>query len=306
MAKAKRTRSTGADAKGANETAPKNRSMETADFPNLDDSALATLTQRIEKKLQDRSGTTKASAKTSERPVLNSQKKRNIASENQVGKKQNLSKGKKRNRNGDVINSKEETGKKADDKNETLWREIQALGGGEEDYNMLIGVDSESELEYHADVPVKSQRQPSDGILRKELAKMLKETGEVEVKIRDQEEDDGNMDSDGNSSDVKQNRLSKDAKDAPKPRAIVGGGPSKGGRSTVPKKGNGLDVEQNRLSEDAKDAPKPRAIAGEGPSKGGRNTVPKRYSKLVGRLVSIAFYVFLTKYSENPTEIGLV
>ena len=289
MAKAKSTRSTGAGAKGANETVPKNRSMETADFPNLDDSALATLTQRIEQKLQDRSGTTKASAKTSERLVLNSQKKRNIASENQIGRKQTLSKGKKRNRNGDV---KEETGKKADDKNETLRREIQALGGGEEDYNMLIGVDSESELEYHADVPVKSQRQPSDDILRKELAKMLKETGEVEVKIRDEEEDDGNLDSDGNSSDVKQNRLSKDAKDAPKPRAIVGGGPSKGGRSTVPKKGNSLDVEQNRLSEDAKDAPKPRAIAGEGPSKGGRNTVPKRYSKLVGCLVSIAFHVF--------------
>jgi hypothetical protein len=252
MAKTKSTRSTGADTKGPNETAPKNGSMEAANFlPNLDDSALATLTQRIEQKLQGRSGTKKASQKAPERPVPYSRTtKGNTASEKQIEKKQTLSKGKKRNRNGDVINSEEKTGKKTDGKNETLRREILALGGGEEDYNMLMGVDSASELEYHAVAPAKSQSQPSDGILRKELAKMLKETGKVEVEI-DEEEDDGNMDSDGNSS----------------------------------------DVEKSRLSE-AKSAPTPGAIAGGGPSKGDRNKVPKEYSKLVGRLVSIGFHVF--------------
>ncbi|KAN0067643.1 CBF/Mak21 family domain containing protein [Elaphomyces granulatus] len=242
MAKTKSTRSTGADTKGPNETAPKNGSMEAANsLPNLDDSALATLTQRIEQKLQGRSGTKKASQKAPERPVPYSRTtKGNTASEKQIEKKQTLSKGKKRNRNGDVINSEEKTGKKTDGKNETLRREILALGGGEEDYNMLMGVDSASELEYHAVAPAKSQSQPSDGILRKELAKMLKETGKVEVEI-DEEEDDGNMDSDGNSSDVEKSRLS-EAKSAPTPGAIAGGGPSKGDRNKVPKEYSKLKI----------------------------------------------------------------
>ncbi|KAL4916227.1 CBF/Mak21 family-domain-containing protein [Aspergillus aurantiobrunneus] len=156
-------------------------------LPQLEESAFAGLRQKIEQRLKD--GATKQKAKNNKlkaAPAEDSKKtKDNDATSDAKSKPksdQNV-KGKKRDRNGEVIaRGEKEDGKqtsKSDmvEGDDTLRQEILALGGTEDDLELLAGVDSESEVE-DAKTSKKSQGSAEDS-LRKELSSMLAAAGQV-------------------------------------------------------------------------------------------------------------------------------
>lgn len=199
---------------GANSVAVKNRATEnppkpSADaLPPMEESAFAGLRQKIEQRLKDGAAKQKSkNNKSKPAPVgdaKNAKDNSTNSNSNQSNSDKNV-KGKKRDRNGEVIaqdekedgQSQKPTSDKADG-DDTLRQEILALGGTEEDLEMLAGVDSESEVE-DAKTSKKSQGSSED-LLRKELSSMLAAAGQVvpedladddvEEEESDEEEDD--------------------------------------------------------------------------------------------------------------------
>lgn len=187
MAKGKGKRSS-----GANETLPDggisvSESQTAPVLPDIDESAFAGLRQKIEQRLKNQSSgkgkgkkDNKSESNTEHTPA---KKGKEIAPK--TGKNQESAQGKKRDRNGDVIAREEKKGGrnkqakpesvKKDSKDETLRQEILALGGTEDDLDLLAGVDSESEVE---GAPSKGKKGGDDD-LRKELSKMLEASGHV-------------------------------------------------------------------------------------------------------------------------------
>ena len=175
----------------------------TPDMPQIDESAFVGLRQKIEQRLKDQSS-------SKGKPKSN---KPNVPAQATFGKKeketvpkggknqQSSAQGKKRDRNGEVIardekkDGKNKAGKstKNVDEEETLRQEILALGGTEEDLDLLAGVDSESEVE---GAPSQSKTKGGDDDLRKELSKMLEAAGHVvpddlaDDEVEDQEGED--------------------------------------------------------------------------------------------------------------------
>lgn len=176
-----------------------------AQMPQLDEGAFAGLRQKIEQRLKDQSSGKGKSKKNnkSNAPVQKSPATKDKQGTSQAGRKQeDLAHGKKRDRNGDVIaRDEKKTGKSKQDKpatgakkknsNDTLRQEILALGGTEEDLELLADVDSESEVEGTSS---KSKAKGGDDDLRKELAEMLEAAGHVvpddlaEDEVEDEEE----------------------------------------------------------------------------------------------------------------------
>jgi hypothetical protein len=173
------------------------------DIPSLDEGAFAGLRQKIEQRLKDQKsgkGKTKdngkAKAPAVETPVKKEKQK--------TDQNQGSAKGKKRDRNGEVIAREEKKGGKnkkeksdapaKDNKEDTLRQEILALGGTEEDFDLLAGVDSESEVE---DAPSKSKDNSGEDSLRKELSMLLEAAGQVvPPDLADEEVDEGGEDED--------------------------------------------------------------------------------------------------------------
>jgi ribosome biogenesis protein MAK21 len=163
-----------------------------ADIPQFDDGAFAGLRQKIEQRLNNQSsGKGKSKKDKKPQPSIETPKKEKDTPK--AGKNQASAQGKKRDRNGDVIAREEQKGDqkkqgkpegpKKSIKNDTLREEILALGGTEEDLELLDGVDSESEVE---GAPSKGKK-GGDEDLRKELSKMLEAAGHV---VPDDLEDD--------------------------------------------------------------------------------------------------------------------
>lgn len=183
MAKGKEKRSS-----GANEDLQKPGASATesqpAEMPQFKDGAFAGLREKIEQRLNKQS-TGKGKKKDNKpQPSIETPKKDAPKS----GKNQGSAQGKKRDRNGDVIAREQKGDKKKQDKpegvkksssNDKLREEILALGGTEEDLDLLDGVDSESEVE---------GEKGGDEDLRKELAKMLEAAGHVVPEDLDDEE----------------------------------------------------------------------------------------------------------------------
>lgn len=192
---------------GANEPIPDggvslSESQSTPSEPQIDESAFAGLRQKIEQRLKDQSsakGKSKKNDKTdAPAQAIPTNKEKEVASK--AGKAKDASAhGKKRDRNGEVIaredkkegkNKATKSPKKGGD-DETLRQEILAMGGTEEDLELLADVDSESEVE---GVNAKS----GDNDLRKELSKLLEAAGHVvpqdladdEVEEEEEEEED--------------------------------------------------------------------------------------------------------------------
>ncbi|KAL4809577.1 CBF/Mak21 family-domain-containing protein [Aspergillus unguis] len=169
MAKGKGKRQSGADSTGANATPVANNKPAAADaLPQLEESAFAGLRQKIEQRLKD--GNAKQKAK-------NNKSKPDDAKPTAKPVDKNV-KGKKRDRNGEVIAREGKEGKEGKPKgdiNDTLRQEILALGGTEEDFDMLAGVDSEAEEEAK---PAKKSGSAEDS-LRKELSSILAAAGQV-------------------------------------------------------------------------------------------------------------------------------
>jgi ribosome biogenesis protein MAK21 len=181
---------------GANEDLQKGGASATdsqpADIPQFDDGAFAGLRQKIEQRLNNQSsGKGKSKKDKKPQPSIETPKKEKDTPK--AGKNQGSAQGKKRDRNGDVIAREEQKGDqkkqgkpegpKKSIKNDTLREEILALGGTEEDLELLDGVDSESEVE---GAPSKGKK-GGDEDLRKELSKMLEAAGHV---VPDDLEDD--------------------------------------------------------------------------------------------------------------------
>lgn len=170
---------------GANETAPEaNVSANPASTTAMpDESAFAGLRQKIEQRLKNQSQNSGKGKKNnnSSAPAKDNVSKKEKQSPAKSSRPQDTAQGKKRDRNGEVIarneknNVKEKQqkpkGSKKSNDDETLRQEILAMGGTEEDLDLLAGVDSESEVE--------GETAKGDDDLRKQLASMLDAAGHV-------------------------------------------------------------------------------------------------------------------------------
>ncbi|KAL4780464.1 CBF/Mak21 family-domain-containing protein [Aspergillus varians] len=187
MAKGKGALSSGANSTPVRGGAADKTSHTEANVP--EESAFAGLRQKIEQRLKDGAAKQKSKnnksksapsedAKTTKDNVTKSDAKPRSNSDKNVA-------GKKRDRNGDVIAKDEK--KKADgkmeksksdkaDDNDTLRQEILALGGTEEDLELIADVDSETEV---VDAKTSRNAKEREKSLRKELSNMLAAAGQV-------------------------------------------------------------------------------------------------------------------------------
>jgi ribosome biogenesis protein MAK21 len=183
MAKGKEKRSSGAN-EGLQKSGASATESQPAEMPQFKDGAFAGLREKIEQRLNKQSISKGKKKDNKPQPSIETPKKDAPKS----GKNQGSAQGKKRDRNGDVIAREQKGDKKKQDKpegikkssnNDKLREEILALGGTEEDLDLLDGVDSESEVE---------GEKGGDEDLRKELAKMLESAGHVVPDDLDDEE----------------------------------------------------------------------------------------------------------------------
>ncbi|OQD63643.1 hypothetical protein PENPOL_c009G07615 [Penicillium polonicum] len=213
---------------GANEIAPATSVSAPAaeTMPSMpDESAFAGLRQKIEQRLKNQNQSTGKGKKDNTKPSVptpNASANKGKQSPAKPGRPQDSAQGKKRDRNGEVIareqnkggitkQEKPKAGKKSDD-DETLRQEILAMGGTEEDLDLLAGVDSESEVE--------GESGKVDDDLRKQLSSMLEASGHVapedladdevegveeEIESEDDIEDsEDNAESSGPESDIEE------------------------------------------------------------------------------------------------------
>ena len=166
--KGKRRPSTGAaNAPTGNAT---NSANNTADsLPDMSAGVLANLTKKIEQNLQGNDKTKSAAPKKT---------KPKATTESQPPAKVSNNKGKKRDRSGKVIppstnatRTQDSKGTKAAEVDDVLEKEIYAFGGTREDYDLLAGVDSGSEVELNDDGASKGGKNDAD--LRNDIAKLL-------------------------------------------------------------------------------------------------------------------------------------
>lgn len=213
---------------GANEIAPATSvsapAAETMPFMP-DESAFAGLRQKIEQRLKNQNQSTGKGKKDNTKPSAatpNASANKGKQSPAKPSRPQDSAQGKKRDRNGEVIareqnkggitkQEKPKAGKKSND-DETLRQEILAMGGTEEDLDLLADVDSESEVE--------GESGKVDDDLRKQLSSMLEASGHVvpedladdevedveeEIESEDDIEDsEDNAESSGPESDIEE------------------------------------------------------------------------------------------------------
>lgn len=193
MAKGKGKNSTGANAVAVADSKSAGESL-----PQLEEGAFAGLRQKIEQKLKDEQNKSKnkknqnmdkATPKKEKQAAPKSELKRDTKSDKNT-------KGKKRDRNGEVIAREEK--KASGNQDGTLRQEILALGGTEEDFDLLAGVESESEVEVAAEAQKKSKNKSEEDSLRKELSAMLAAAGQV---VPDDIEDEATGASDSEGED---------------------------------------------------------------------------------------------------------
>lgn len=270
MAKNKGRRSTGGETNTPNggvsvkESAPVEVS-----FPNLDETALANLTQKIEQRLKDGNGATKKDQKKPKNTTANGGKK-DKKNEQKASEKPDSNKGKKRDRNGDVISREvKDAGKKneQEDENDALRQEILALGGSKEDYDLIAGVDSESEVEGQNNASVKPKGGNDEDALRKELSKMLQGAGHIVPKDIEQEEDDDDDDQD--EEDFQDEDGEEDIEGSNEDQEISDV------EEDVPE-----DVSPPPASKSEKEASKKKSAA-KTPARNEMEVLPKAYSRLV-------------------------
>lgn len=205
MAKGKGKRASGADIPSSNPTSvPNNQDISGDALPQLEENAFAGLRQKIEQRLKE--GATKQKAKNNKpKPGADDAKKTNDNAKPDTKAKSSdkNNKGKKRDRSGEVIAQDEKKPQKSKsdkgDTDDTLRQEILALGGTEEDFDLLAEVDSEAE-----DTKPKTSQGSGDDSLRKELSGILAAAGQVvpEDLPDEQEEVEAEGDDDNNEEDA--------------------------------------------------------------------------------------------------------
>ncbi|KAL2832721.1 CBF/Mak21 family-domain-containing protein [Aspergillus pseudoustus] len=214
MAKGKGKQSSGANSIPVKGSAVEDASNAGANaFPELEESAFAGLRQKIEQRLKDGANKQKAKFNKSEPAPVEDAKNTKQSSAKPDSKSRSGSdknnQGKKRDRNGDVISRDGKKQNKSQsltstDGDDTLRQEILALGGTEEDFEMLAGVDSDEEED--ADTSKKSKGKSDEASLRKELSSMLAAAGQfvpedledddVEEEAEAEDEEDADIEED--------------------------------------------------------------------------------------------------------------
>lgn len=279
MAKNKGKRSSDVKAASPDGGVPLNESNSGADsLPNLDQSAFAGLRQKIEQKLKNENeakqkpkNKAKDTSNDAPKKTNDTPKKEKAAPAKPESKEEsNKNKGKKRDRNGDVIareqknagkNQPSSSGQKND--NDTLRQEILALGGTQDDYDLLADIDSESEVEGAADTSKKSNKKSDDDSLRKELSSMLAAAGQVVPEDLNGAEDNA---ADEDEDEDEEQEIGEDSEDE-----------------------EGLEQEISDVEEETPPAPSPKATKEQSknattkePAKAEPETIlPKAYSNLV-------------------------
>lgn len=235
-------------------------------LPNFEENAFAGLRQKIEQKLKDQNSKSKNKGKGGAKDALkddipkkdaptpkkdNNNKKETAPKPAPKQEPKNDNKGKKRDRSGDVIMreekpaGKDKASKSNDD--DTLRQEILALGGTEEDLDLIAGAESEDEVE-DANISRKSGKSDDDA-LRKELSGMLAAAGQVvpedlkddEVEEEEEEaDDDEEEDGDGDDESDEQEQAEEEESDAevetsPEPLKETRKEPTKSDEFVVPK-----------------------------------------------------------------------
>lgn len=201
MAKNKGKRSSTGNASQAGES----KTSADENFISLDAGTLANLTRNIEQKLKDgkptannkfQKRTNNSKAETKKAPV-------NDFKKNAAAKTQNSNQGKKRSRDGEVIEKPAKSGSAKNDQSQDdiLRKEILALGGSKEDFDLLAEVASDSEVEEPASGSNKKAGS-NDDALRKELAQLLKDAGHFNPEIADdQVEEEQSASEDGSEEE---------------------------------------------------------------------------------------------------------
>jgi ribosome biogenesis protein MAK21 len=188
----------GKGSSGANENAPATSVPASAADSTIvmpDESAFAGLRQKIEQRLKNQNQNAGKGKKDNTKPAPNNKPapnaksaptpdfsaKKGKQSPAKPARAQDSAQGKKRDRNGEVIAREEKKGgankpekpkgSKKSNADETLRQEILAMGGTEEDLDLLADVDSESEVE--------GESGNADDDLRKQLSSMLEAAGHV-------------------------------------------------------------------------------------------------------------------------------
>ncbi|BDD54732.1 hypothetical protein MPDQ_003372 [Monascus purpureus] len=177
-------------------------------LPKLDESAFAGLRQKIEQRLKSENESKQRKLNNNNKSKKDADKdpsKKKNEDSKKPGSKEDSTKGKKRDRNGEVIaredknnDRKGQSTSKDGNEDDDLRREILALGGTEEDFDLLANVDSESEVEAATDASVKSKNKTDETSLRNELAKILEAAGHV---VPDDVEDEDENDDEDNAED---------------------------------------------------------------------------------------------------------
>ena len=279
MAKNKGKRSSDVKAASPDGGVPLNESNSGADsLPNLDQSAFAGLRQKIEQELKNENeakqkpkNKAKDTSNDAPKKTNDTPKKEKAAPAKPESKEEsNKNKGKKRDRNGDVIAREQKnagkskpssSGQKND--HDTLRQEILALGGTQDDYDLLADIDSESEVEGAADTSKKSNKKSDDDSLRKELSSMLAAAGQVVPEDLNGAEDNA---ADEDEDEDEEPEIGEDSEDE-----------------------EGLEQEISDIEEETPPAPSPKAAKEQSknaitkePAKVEPETIlPKAYSNLV-------------------------
>ncbi|EEH41484.1 CCAAT-box-binding transcription factor [Paracoccidioides lutzii Pb01] len=150
----------------------------TDSLPDLSDGILANLTKRIEQRLQGRVGAETLPQKEVKAPTDELGNRKYAGPQAEV--KSDNRKEKKRDWNGEVIapqgavKGRERPKGKREGHGNKLENEIYAIGGSKEDYDLLAGIDSDSEMEMSAVTPKQDGKQVNENTLRNDIAQMLK------------------------------------------------------------------------------------------------------------------------------------
>ncbi|KAJ5343533.1 hypothetical protein MYU51_021611 [Penicillium brevicompactum] len=199
-----------------------------------DESAFAGLRQKIEQRLKNQNQNSGKGKKNNNNkapvPSKDTSDKKGKPPPAKPSRPQDAAQSKKRDRNGEPIARVEKkSGKDQQDKpkgskklssEETLRQEILAMGGTEEDLDLLAGVDSESEVE--------GETAKGDDDLRKQLASMLDAAGHVvpedladdEVEdVEDEEESDEEVDAEDSEDNAESSGPESDIEEEPAHKA---------------------------------------------------------------------------------------
>ncbi|PLB37463.1 RNA-binding ribosome biosynthesis protein MAK21 [Aspergillus candidus] len=288
MAKGKGRRSSGANNTVADGGVALSDSKPAANaVPQLQEGAFAGLRQKIEQKLKEQRGPKQkknaAGAKeaSTDSPAKPQEQAPKPSPKRKVDDDKN--KGKKRDRNGEVIARDEQKGKKdapnsgkskssGGDKDDTLRQEILAMGGTDEDFDLVAGIETDSEDEENAGTAKKSTNKSDEAALRKELSSMLAAAGQV-VPDDIADEDEAEIDEDEEEEDEEEEDEDEEAMDDEEEEEAS---------EEIQENESSADQEDTSDEEEAPPAPVVKDTKNESKTgKAAENIFPKEFSKLI-------------------------